>query len=213
MTINRALARDFHVQPASDLLLLAIKPYNRIPLSELNQTLVRDLNRSWVSFASEKRKLKEYAMYNASLRHGDLLLLQDTKEPLKELTKEDRLSLQYVEEANRPSYVHYTGSNSYTAVTESTTKLTFKPPIIGSYGPSYGRSVGHESYDLRSSHRGGIKIKSKKDHEKQSTMDPLPLVAVVSPSESGEESPPPTKDDIEYIRSGGVALFDDMKDI
>ena len=68
----------------------------RKEISELNQkSPIRNYGRSWFDPSKEKKLLK-FMSHEMRVQDGDLILLQDSSEPLKELTKADLKSIELV---------------------------------------------------------------------------------------------------------------------
>jgi hypothetical protein len=223
--VCQQLAIIYGIRPVSNMHMLLIKSYNKVHLSDLNQHMLRELYRSWTNHSSDTRRLKDLSNLDFKLRHGDIILLQDITEPLKELTPQDRLSLQYVEEASRSiygtgNYHGYGGrydpvySYAPTSVTSSNDPLT---------SPIKGKTSSHSPVV-------GIKIKTQKDRLKQSAVDANGITSPtneLSGNKNNTEHQLPSTvitdesmqeafqcaDDAEFNKQGGVALFADLAEL
>lgn len=95
-------------------------------LSELSQnSSVKNYGRSWFDPNKETRLLR-YTSHDMRVQDGDLLLLQDTSEPLKELTPADLKSIDIVALASSPAEYNEWSSSSYVCYpANSNSKVSF----------------------------------------------------------------------------------------
>lgn len=169
------LALIYGISSVNHMTMLLLKSYNKMHLSDLNQGTIREIYRSWTCYSHERRKLKDLSNLDFKLRNGDVLLLQDVTEPLKTLTKEDLLSLQYVEEASRSLY-----GSSYGSGYGANTFRGYDSYNAGYQHPSAYSGVGASSVstytdksdwtsstNVKARAPNGIKIITQKDRQKQ----------------------------------------------
>lgn len=222
------LAAIYGISSINNMSMLLLKSYNKIHLSDLNQHTVRDIYRSWTCFSYEQRKLRDLSNIDFKLRNGDIILLQDVTEPLKVLTKEDLLSLQYVEEASRTIYGSTYGSSPaysggrYNQGYNATSSSSIHSSSVTSAVERIDEISTTSSTSKSKSKSSGIKIITQRDRQKLAdTVSNLPAnVKEDSPvtieqetfgSES-ETSPVVNGDDSEFIKQGGISLFSDYVD-
>lgn len=130
----------------------------------------RNYGRSWFEPGNEKGMLR-YMSHSMRLQDGDLLLVQDSSEPLRELTQGDLKSMAIVEAATQNSYGVYT-TYSYPTVTPHSATMRYGTGVsssdylnaankISSSIAGGGLSGSSSSYAKRSG--GGIHIKTHKE--------------------------------------------------
>ena len=175
----------------------------------------RSYGRSWFDPTKETRLLRVMS-HEMRLTDGDVLLLQDTAEPLRELSPADRRSVEIVRVASE--------GTSYTDIWDSTSRNPFETNYTTS-----GISATSSAKSLRLGHNG-VYIKTQRDRQQEASDRSLSSVAAVGDSgnsstiatPSGAVTPVPPLDSAEaeysennidtreFQRQGGFALFEDI---
>jgi hypothetical protein len=201
--------------PVNRMKGLVVFNHSDINTCYLDMEFPKKSTRPWFFPAKELSLLREMC----SLHNSDLLLLQDTEEPLKELSAADRMSIDLVEAAERyPSYGSYGPyqSNSF---------------MDSYYYPSAGTSVAMKAPAPRPLHNGvKIKVRHKGDSVRgdgessdagsspQSgantpspcTMSPSPSITALGEAETAAAGGPAEASAREIQKQGGIALFEDI---
>lgn len=178
----------------------------------------RSYGRSWFDPTKETRLLRVMS-HEMRLTDGDVLLLQDTAEPLRELSPADRRSVEIVRVASE--------GTSYTDIWDESYS-TSRNPFETNYTTS-GISATSSAKSLRLGHNG-VYIKTQRDRQQEASDRSLSSVAAVGDSgnsstiatPSGAVTPVPPLDSAEaeysennidtreFQRQGGFALFEDI---
>eukprot|EP01038_Epipyxis_sp_PR26KG_P004865 gene4865-6816_t len=204
--VARALAIMTNI-PIKSILAMIVPRDTEFSLSELNQkSPIRNYGRSWFDPSKEKKLLK-FMSHEMRVQDGDLILLQDSSEPLKELTKADLKSIELVEIANKNPYFdgwNVTGNMSssgsyasYPALPSSYQKSTVSSGGSNGMPISVGKeinSVMNDDYFL------ALSLQEDESFGKTGTRHnrTLSFDATVN------------NDTREFNKQGGYALFDDI---
>ena len=137
--IAGCLAELVGIKDFKNMKVLIIQPHNHISISALAENIPSD-GRRWANVSSEKSRMYDMQWY---LTNGDLLLLQDSSEPLRQLTERERMSTLRAREAEGRASSHF--SPSYLWPEDSGTITAAKP---------VSRPVGihirkHNNYDQK----------------------------------------------------------------
>jgi hypothetical protein len=204
----------FNIKPEHLKALIAFS-HTDIRLCHLYQDCPRKASRPWFLLMNEKGLLRE--MY--SISSGDVLIIQDSSEVLRDLTPEEKLSIELVEAANRApvnssyypsSYPTYYGPSSYSD--------------INTYGPAPSLATNYKASTRSVSN--GIRIKVHKNNSGESSSDLLPhnnssastnvgddllmYTEDIESSSSSNNNYNNNQSDAEFNRQGGMSLFDDI---
>jgi len=210
--------------PIHSVLAMVVPKDVEFYLSELNQkSPQRNYGRSWFDPAKEAAKQLKFTSHEMRVADGDMLLLQDTSEPLMELSPADLKSIQIVEASNSSSYSSYNSTDwrstsSYCCYPIQNTTSS----VSNTYGTSYGPYAPTSTTTVA---RSGIQIRTYKDRErlKEEKASSTSLDVMESNNSSignatvvygvGEDDNATTigSDGMEFIKQGGMALFDDIK--
>jgi hypothetical protein len=150
-----------------------------------------------------------FLTHDFRLTEGDVLVLQNTEEPLGILTEADKLSVKIVQAAAAKTNDAYGWSSSN--VTWSDTYSAIKYPKTGGISSGSGG--------------GGIRIKTHKDRLKEQSNNshasgdsagssevtsPLPPLEVVNDVNMSTSSANAAIDEKEFQKQGGYELFSDL---
>lgn len=128
--ISGCLAQLVGIKDYSNMKVLIVQPHNHIAISSLEQLSVLGGKR-WANVSREKARMYDMQWYLAS---GDLLLLQDSTEPLRELSDKEKTSILRAGESDaRSLYGSYGTGTSYMwpddDLSTSTVKSTAARPV------------------------------------------------------------------------------------
>lgn len=137
--IAGCLAELVGIEDFKNMKVLIIQPHNHISISALAENIPSD-GRRWTNVSSEKSRMYDMQWY---LTNGDLLLLQDSSEPLKQLTEKERMSTLRAREAEGRASSHF--SSSYFWPEESDT-ITVAKPVTRPVGIHIRK---HTNYDQK----------------------------------------------------------------
>ena len=171
--IARGLSVLFDI-PLESLRLMVVPKETEFFVSELShKSPTRNYGRSWFDPAQERRLLR-YMSHELRTQDGDLLLVQDCAEPLKELSPADLKSIRIVEAASNNASLDFWAA--------STADNRLASSSYGSYGTT-GASNKMVNFGGGSS-GGGITIKTHKDRMKEV----LEMKAMNSNNSDGSET-------------------------
>jgi hypothetical protein len=170
--IAKRLAVLVGINNVKNLAALIVALDSEIFLSKLNSKAPSlDQTKSWFEPWKES-KLLRFNSHGIRIQDGDLLLLQDVTEPLKELSKNDLKSIEIVEAANKPitynsfnsnnssyNYNNYNSSSTY-GFSNSAIDTAFNYGVIGS---SFNAPTTTTITPSKFSSSNGIKIKTHKE--------------------------------------------------
>jgi hypothetical protein len=193
---------SFYQIPFPNIKVLVVPKENSFYLSDLNQHAPKgNYGRMWFDPKYE-RKLMRYMSHDMRVQDGDLIIIQDCEEPLKELTPADLKSIEIVTTANSTSsyyggsnyyssnyygYNSYAGGASTSTSAISTNTVDWSTPYdavsksISAKGKSLGGSTGNT----------GIKIKTHKERLKEQSLESSQNTSseVLSPTAAFEGTP------------------------
>ena len=107
--IAGCLANLVGIPDYTNMRVLIVQPHNNISISSLADSAPSG-NRRWADVSKEKSRLYDMQWY---LTNGDLLLLHDASEPLRELTDKEKTSHYRCREAETNSYYGTAVTPSY----------------------------------------------------------------------------------------------------
>ena len=214
--VAKALCLMFDI-PVHALRVLVVPRETNFYLHELAQNAPpRNYGRYWFD-PTKETKLMRFMSHDMRVSDGDLLILQNIEEPLKELSEQDKKSIEIVEATNTNNY-------SWSAYDSGTSMVpTWFNDSAVSTTTSKSNTTGG----------GGIKIKTQKDRlkdsETQSKLSSNPSTSSLDGNNNNEsfkdistmgtcsicgpiyqDSGVSTNDDLEFRRQGGYTLFDDL---
>lgn len=232
--IARGLANLTDISPES-ILAMVLPKETEFLLSDINlKSPPQNYGRAWFDPSMESRMLRVLS-HEMRVQDGDVLLLQDTSEPLLELSAADRKSIELVRVASQSSNCMDFWSASQSSPANYANKKPFDSSYITSRTNSgKGLKHGHSSSN-------GVHIKTHKDRLQEQSDRSLNSVTALAGTEdastpasnvSGRVSPLPSleplgvdarfpdesetdyrnnnMDDREFQKQGGFALFDDI---
>lgn len=226
---------DDRFKVLKNMMMMVVKGYSKPHLCEFENPsmLNRHSNVNWISCSNPLHVNKTLQQltnnYSIDLRikHGDLIIVQDTREPLKALTPEDILSLEYVATANSSTYNTY--NNNYSSSFHTNYVSNNNGNSITNYS-NYGKSVSSidklfpSNNSIMHNVNSGIKIKTHTDRQKEldqvnsSSKNSCSVDNTISYSldlfsaNDSDNKLPQSKDEVEFNKQGGFALFDDLVD-
>ena len=186
-----------------------------ISLSDLNQSSpTKNYGRAWFDPCKENRLLK-YTSHDMRVQDGDLLLLQDKNEPLKQLTPADMKSMDIVALASSPIEYNEEWNSGYVCYpANNNPKVSF---YDGNHNHSYNTSVQTVN-SVTTSHSNGIRITTHRERERLKENNNS--VEISNNSNKVNESYTAnqmevnntngTSTDVEFEKQGGLAIFDDI---
>jgi len=208
--------------PLDSMQAMVLSKDSEFLLSDLNlKSPPRSYGRAWFDPTKEARLLRA-TVHEMRIADGDVLLLQDTTEPLRELSLADRKSIELMRIASGDNEVDFWSASNSNCSQASSARNPF-----GSNGHLPG--AGSTSMKARRGYgsSNGVHIRSQKDRQQEASDRSLNSTAatngeaskdqsgVVTPAtaEAGENEYAYSEnniDDKEFEKHGGMALFSDI---
>lgn len=228
--VASGIAKLFDINFKSMLTLVVPKDTEFLQSELQSKSPARNYGRTWFDPTMETKPLK-FMSHDMRMQEGDLLLVQDYSEPLKELSVADLKSIELVEIASKSNNIDFYSTQG----------------VMLGYGPkNYGESTSLKLPALVSSNNtttgNGIKIKTHKERIKEQSIN-IPKDSSTSPLDNDSKSVSPApdvspndgnyitlnelssmdlssrvdndnelidNDEKEFCKQGGLALFDDI---
>jgi len=135
--------------PLEHLLAMVVPKETEILLSELAQTAPKqNYGRAWFDPAKERRLLRVMT-HDMRVQDGDVLLLQDKSEPLRELTPADLKSIEIVAAAQQDPYLDFWSSSDHAS--SSSAASATAAAVAGGGGSSGSIYTNSNAYTMVSS--------------------------------------------------------------
>jgi hypothetical protein len=168
---------------------------------------------SWVDPCATNSDKELKSAREFSLADGDLLIVQDTSEPLRELSQEESRSVAFVSEAGPPEFESSSGGYASMEVTGSSYLGGNNMPAGASgpsqYKPWHSSSTGAVKKPAATRREEGVKIKKHSDRLKEEKVKEDAASAISNGSGGGGVTST-AADNSEFSKSGGFALFEDL---
>lgn len=183
--VARALGRLTDI-PVDSMLALVVPRDSELFLSELQmKTPTRNYGRGWFCPGKE-RKLLKYMSHELKVQDGDLLILQDVTEPLRELSPADLRSIAIVEAAAND----YSVDSYPTASYAQATSYLYNGPTPSKSGAA----------------AGGVKIKTHQERLRESEKQQAD--AASTPTDNN-----PADDSLDGASSSSSSSATEMKEV
>jgi hypothetical protein len=208
--------------PLDSMQAIVVPKDTEFLLSDLHlKSPPRNYGRAWFDPSKEQRLLRSMS-HEMRLTDGDVLLLQDTSEPLKVLSAEDHKSIEIVRVASNGSgFVDFWAASNSGPSTHASSRNPFDSSASLTLTSSAKSRHGNGS--------NGVHIRTQRDRQQEASdrsQGSLSSVAVLTGDDSGTPSSamsplPPLEaaeadycanniDVREFQKAGGIALFDDI---
>jgi len=237
--IARGLANLMDI-PLDSLQAMVLPKEAEFMLSDIHlKSPPQNYGRAWFDPSKEHRVLRVMS-HEMRVQDGDVLLLQDTAEPLKLLSAADRKSVELVRVASQASggYMDFWSASQSSPANYGASSSFSKNPFDSSY-PASGTTSG-KALKRGHSSANGVHIKTHRDRLQEQSDRSLNSTAAVAGADgastpastaSGRASPLPNlepvggaearyqdetdyrnnnMDEREFNKQGGMALFEDI---